>query len=202
MPDRRPAFSAEEQGDEAPPGPPAGSVVYARPLLDLPRTVTAAACAAAGLDVWADPHNADPAFARSRVRRRVLPILEQELGPGVAEALARSAALLRDDADALDALAIEVYEVVRDSTGGMDVESLIQHPRAVRTRVLRAWLLANGAPATDLTRSHVLAVDALATAWHGQGPLALPGGLRPYRDRGPSGRPVLLAGRGDPTSQP
>jgi tRNA(Ile)-lysidine synthase len=84
-------------------------VVYRRPLLGLDRAVTRAACAAEGLDVWDDPHNADPAYARSRVRHRVLPVLERELGPGVPAALARSADLLRDDADALDAWADRAY---------------------------------------------------------------------------------------------
>jgi tRNA(Ile)-lysidine synthase len=114
----------------------------------------------------------------------------------VAEALARSAALLRDDADALDALAAEVANAVVGDTRVIDVERLTAHPRAVRTRVLRTWLLAGGAPANDLTRGHVLGVDALATDWHGQGPLTLPGGLRAYRERGPSGRPVLRVGKG------
>jgi tRNA(Ile)-lysidine synthase len=195
MRDHRPAFAADGPAEEADGAldSRAIEVTFARPLLTVPRSATAAACAAAGLDVWADPHNADPAFARSRVRRRVLPVLEQELGPGIAEALARSADLLRDDADALDTLAADVAEAVRDEAGGIEVEGLVAHPRAVRTRVLRTWLIANGSPAGDLTRTHVLAVDALATGWHGQGPLALPGGTRVARERGASGRPVLRA---------
>ncbi len=199
MQERRHSFegdSEHDQGGAPASGASASAVTFARPLLDLPRSATVAACDAAGLDYWADPHNADAAFTRTRVRQRVLPVLEQELGPGVAEALARSAALLRDDADALDALAAAVTETVRDGAGGIDVEGLVAHPRAVRTRVLRTWLIANGSPANDLTRRHVLAVDALATDWHGQGPLALPGDVRASRDRGPSGRPVLRTQHG------
>ncbi|MHB8450889.1 MAG: tRNA lysidine(34) synthetase TilS, partial [Mycobacteriales bacterium] len=79
--------------------------VFRRPLLDLPRATTRAACAAAGLSPWQDPANTDPRFARARVRGHLLPVLEAELGPGVGAALARTADLLRDDADALDALA-------------------------------------------------------------------------------------------------
>jgi len=78
---------------------------YRRPLLDLERDRLAEACRAEGLDPWADPHNTDPAYARARVRHEALPALEQALGPGVAAALARTAALLRADADALDAIA-------------------------------------------------------------------------------------------------
>src|SRR4051812_20543659 len=95
---------ARGSGARALSGMPAERGLFRRPLLGLARDVTAKACAEAGLLPWADPHNEDPAFARVRVRSRVLPVLEAELGPGVAEALARSASQLRDDADALDAM--------------------------------------------------------------------------------------------------
>src|SRR3954470_4637270 len=75
---------------------------YRRPFLGVRRTETRAACRALDLEAWHDPHNADPAYARVRVRREVLPALEQALGPAIVESLARSAGLLRDDADALD----------------------------------------------------------------------------------------------------
>ncbi|WP_308207002.1 tRNA lysidine(34) synthetase TilS [Actinoallomurus rhizosphaericola] len=78
---------------------------YRRPLLDLDRDLVRRACLAMDLDPWEDPHNGDPAFARSRIRRDLLPLLEKELGPGMAAALARTARMLRDDADALDAWA-------------------------------------------------------------------------------------------------
>ncbi|GAA3122481.1 tRNA lysidine(34) synthetase TilS [Planomonospora alba] len=83
-------------------GMPARSGVYRRPLLGLGRATTVAACAALGLVPWEDPHNRDDRYTRVRVRRRLLPALEEELGPGVAEALALTALLCRDDADALD----------------------------------------------------------------------------------------------------
>ncbi len=85
---------------------------YRRPLLGLERATTRAACADLGFAVWDDPHNADPAFARVRVRTRVLPVLEAELGPGVAAALARTAELARDDADALDEWAATAYPTI------------------------------------------------------------------------------------------
>ena len=69
---------------------------YRRPLLGgPPRALVRRACADAGLVPWEDPHNADPAYARVRVRHAALPALEDALGPGVAAALARSAATLR-----------------------------------------------------------------------------------------------------------
>src|SRR4051812_21448576 len=76
-----------------------------RPLLGVRRTTTRQACADQGLPVWDDPWNADPAYTRARLRAEVLPLLEDVLGGGVAPALARTAALLREDLDALDALA-------------------------------------------------------------------------------------------------
>jgi len=133
--------------------------------------------------VWEDPHNADPAFARARVRDQVLPALEKSLGPGVPEALARTAALARDDADALDGWAATAYDSALAGPGVLAVDALAGLPRAVRTRVLRLAALAAGAPGTDLAAGHVAELDRLVTDWHGQGPLHLPGGVRAGRDR-------------------
>lgn len=143
-----------------------------RPLLDLPRATTHACCAELGLVPWSDPHNVDPAYARVRVRERVLPVLEAELGPGVAAALSRSAGLLRADADLLDKLAAQARPGV-ERDGGLDCAGLAGLPLALRTRVLRDWL--RGAGAHDVGADHVAAVDALVTAWRGQGAAHLPG---------------------------
>jgi tRNA(Ile)-lysidine synthase len=145
---------------------------YRRPLLELDRAVVRAA--AAGLDTWDDPHNVDPAFGRSRVRHGALPALEDALGPGVAAALARTASLLRADADALDAWAEQVYDDARGAEG-LDTLALAALPGAVRTRVLRRAALDVGSPAGDLSAGHVAEIDRLVTDWHGQGPLDLPG---------------------------
>lgn len=143
-----------------------------RPLLGLRRSVTVAACAALGLDPWDDPHNSDPGFARSRVRAEVLPALEAALGPGAVESLARTADLLRDDADALDEWASCLEPHRR-----LEVDSLLTLPAAVRRRVLRRAAIDAGAPAGALSAAHVTDLDRLLTSWHGQGPVALPGGL-------------------------
>ena len=86
-------------------GMPPRRGLFIRPLLGVRRSVTAAACAALGLSAWSDPHNADRRFARVRVRLDALPALEAALGPGVAEALARTADQLRDDAEVLEKIA-------------------------------------------------------------------------------------------------
>ncbi|WP_166352317.1 tRNA lysidine(34) synthetase TilS [Phytoactinopolyspora limicola] len=150
---------------------------YRRPLLRMAREVVRAAIPDE-VDPWEDPHNADPAFTRSRVRHQVLPILEKELGPGVAAALARTGELLRADADVLDELAHQVRIDVTRPGGGLDVGELAGLPRAVRWRVLRAAAIDAGCPPTDLTAAHIEAVDALVTAWRGQKGIDLPGAIR------------------------
>jgi tRNA(Ile)-lysidine synthase len=151
--------------------------VFRRPLLGLTRAQTEQACRAEQLDWWTDPHNSDRGFARVRVRESVLPTLERELGPGVAAALARTAAMAREDTDLLDALA-ESWQSEHD----LALEELAALPDAVRRRVLHRAILAAGAPSAEVTRDHVLAVDGLVTAWRGQKWIDLPGHLRAIRE--------------------
>ncbi|MGN6795928.1 MAG: tRNA lysidine(34) synthetase TilS [Streptosporangiaceae bacterium] len=165
-------------------GMPAASGRYLRPLLGLRRAQTVAACAAQGLDPWQDPQNADPAFARARVRQQILPQMEQLLGPGIAEALARTADGLRADAEALDALAAEAAKRLASADGGLEVTALAELPAAIRTRLLRRAAITAGAPAGSLSANHIAQLDALVTAWRGQGGTDLPGGLRCARRYG------------------
>jgi tRNA(Ile)-lysidine synthase TilS/MesJ len=130
---------------------------YRRPLLDLPRETVRQACAEAGLTPHEDPHNADPAFTRVAVRR-----LLAELD--VTAGLARSAALLREDADALDVLALPTD----------DVAALQQMLPALRARAVKRWAEERAGRAVG--KAHVDALRALVEDWHGQGPVALPGG--------------------------
>jgi tRNA(Ile)-lysidine synthase len=150
--------------------------VYRRPLLGIRRTQTRQACRDAGLLAWSDPQNADPRYARVRVRERVLPVLEAELGPGIAASLARTAEGLREDAEALDALVSDlVGKTVTPLEAGVavSVAGLAESPAALRHRVIRFVAAVNfGA---SLERSHTLAVARLLTDWHGQNALDLPG---------------------------
>jgi len=148
--------------------------LYRRPLLSLTRGQVRDTVS--DLAIYEDPHNSNPDFARVRVRHNVLPTLESDLGPGVARALARTADMLRDDADALDALAR--FEITRV---GDDVNLIGALPRAIRSRLIRQLAISNGCPINDLTRDHVLSIDALITNWHGQGALNLPGGVNVER---------------------
>lgn len=167
-------------------GMAASGALFRRPLLEIGRDVSRAACD--GLPVWDDPHNLDERFSRVRVRRSVLPVLESELGPGIAQALARTAAAAREAADAIDALAAAV-------PGELDVEVLSALPTAVRTTVIHRTAIAAGVPAGSLTNAHVRRIDALVTSWHGQGPVALPGGLAARRSYGRLGFERTDAGR-------
>ena len=155
---------------------------YRRPLLSITRAQTEAACEEAGMKFWRDPHNQSMEFTRVRVRENVLPMMEKEIGPGIADALVRSAKLLRDDADALDHLANEFFQGIDPSE--IEVSELARLPRAVRTRVLRRAIYALGAPAGSLTAEHIAPVEALISDWHGQGESSLPGGVKAMRISG------------------
>jgi tRNA(Ile)-lysidine synthase len=155
---------------------------YRRPLLGIRRAATTAACAELGLEPWHDPHNDDPRYARVRVRSQALPALEAALGPGVAEALARTAAQLREDADCLDAFAeSEQIRGAASDPAGLEVRWLAAMPAAIRTRVLRQAAISAGCPAGALTAGHIQQADELVTCWHGQRWADLPGGVRVRR---------------------
>jgi tRNA(Ile)-lysidine synthase len=137
---------------------------YSRPFLELSRATTRAACLEAGLTPWDDPHNEDPGFDRVRFR--------QLLAGLPSEGLARTAKLLREDADALDAMAVPLS----------DVPALLALPAALRSRSLKLW--AEQQCGRAVTSAHVDALRALVEDWHGQGPVALPGGGRVHREGG------------------
>ncbi len=210
---------ARGAGARALAGMPAQRGRFRRPLLGVARATLREACAALGLEPWDDPHNADPAYTRARVRHQALPALEEALGPGVAAALARSAAQLSADCDALDADrragsrgALSSARRPRDARGrqcraGGDGRMADVHVgrcwtgwrRRIRSRVLRQAALAAGCPAGSLAAGHIAALDALVTGWHGQRWADLPGVIRARRRYGKllfsKGRP---AGAGPP----
>lgn len=154
---------------------------FSRPLLDLTREQTRAACTAEGITWWEDPHNLDPRFVRSRIRHTVMPLLERELGPGVAEALARTADLARDDVQALDDLAARELGDLRDGAG-LDTARLETLDHALKTRVVRLAALEAGVIASELTRDHIEAVADLC--WGARDPrqIQLPGHVTAYRE--------------------
>jgi tRNA(Ile)-lysidine synthase len=158
---------------------------WCRPLLGVRRATTHAACRELGLTAWQDPHNSDHRFTRTRLRLEVLPLLEDVLGGGVAEALARTATALREDTELIDGLTAAALPEVKAGPG-LQVRALAALPDPVRRRVIRGWLLAGGA--IGLTDKQIRGVDALVTAWRGQGGVAVGSALRGER---------LIAGRHD-----
>jgi tRNA(Ile)-lysidine synthase len=187
---------------------------WLRPLLGLRRADTAAACRAQNLPVWDDPHNADSRFTRVRLRDEVLPLLEDVLAGGVAEALARTAAQLRDDGEALDAAARELLgraavdactdDACTDAELGVPERTTRASEAGLATGVFATGVLAAdvlaAAPAavrrrvlrvwlmaagvTGLTDLHLRAADDLVGRWRGQGAVALPQRLELVREHG------------------
>ncbi|HWV26902.1 MAG TPA: tRNA lysidine(34) synthetase TilS [Aeromicrobium sp.] len=150
--------------------------VFRRPLLGLTRADTQHICRLHDLTWWEDPHNSDPRFRRSRLRSQVLPLLEDVLGGGVVQALARTADLVRADVDLLDSLA-----AATDSTSVPELAAL--HP-ALRSRVLRSAALRAGAAADELAAHHIAELDRLVTDFRGQVRVELPGGVSAHRSDG------------------
>ena len=151
--------------------------IYIRPLLAITREETEAACKEWGLSFWSDPHNLNTEFTRVKVRREVIPYLEEHLDPGISKALVRTAALLRDDADALDLWA-------KEESTDLQCERLAGLPRAIRSRIIRQAAFAAGATPGKLTYEQVGAIDALICAWKGQGEVSLAGGVKVERISG------------------
>ena len=155
-------------------GMPAVDGMVRRPFLGLRRADTERICTASDLPWWTDPHNADRGFRRNRLRHEVMPLLEDVLDGGVAEALARTADQLRADTSLLDELAAEVADPC-------DVPLLAGLPSALRSRVLRRAALEAGADASQLAAVHVGELDRLITDWHGQDRVELPGRISASR---------------------
>ena len=153
---------------------------YRRPLLDVSRDDTVTACQVEGIEFWTDPHNADPAYTRARVRQRVIPVLEDELGPGVVETLARTADQLRRDMEALDRLADEAHAGTGGSDG-LDLTRLAALDPAIASRVLRLAALDAGAAGGELFQVHVEALVRLAGG-EVAGEVQLPGSVSAFRE--------------------
>lgn len=205
-------------------GMPASRDQLVRPLLDLTRQDTEAICRWAGIRWWQDPANADPGYLRSRIRTRVMPLLEDPvagIGPGFAAALARSAEIAAEDADALEQWSRHEYDRLADTsrwgsaTGPgrhaepaapgrgishitLPLEDLAALPVAVRLRVIGLAVVSAGGERPS--RERVLAVERLvanrSVGGGSAGPVELPGGVTARRHRGTGcARLVLDAGR-------
>ena len=158
------------------------SGIFIRPLLGINRVTTEAACLESKIDFWVDPHNSNEDFTRVRVRENILPLLESEIGPGITDALARSAKILREDATALDEWAERIFAQLDPSN--IEISVLADLPIAIRSRLFRKAIYALGAPAGSIWAAHIEPVEAFVSDWRGQGHTALPGGVKVSRISG------------------
>lgn len=155
--------------------------IYRRPFLTVSREEVLMACAEAQITYWSDPHNDDERFTRVKIRKQVIPFLESEMGPGIKEALARSARIFREDSDALDTLTDEIFATIADPSS-IEIALLEPLPSAVRKRVIRRALARLGA--SRVTAEQLGWVDALISQWRGQKEVALPAGVTARRESG------------------
>lgn len=158
-------------------GMPESDGAFHRPLLGISRDTLRQALSDAGVEWWEDPHNTDERFTRSRVRERVMPLLEEELGPGVADSLARTAALFRRDSEALDALAARECDAVVDATTPgvrtVKVSQLLDNDHAISSRMIRVMVM--GVGGSPPTFAQMKQVETVLWRWKGQSSIDLSG---------------------------
>ena len=151
----------------------APGIELVRPLLGVSRAATEAYCRAHGLEWIDDPHNADPARTRARIRALWPRLLE--LNPRLEEALAGAAELFAEEDELLNALAQRGANL---------------HPALQR----RAVLLAANDAGLRPERRHLEAILRLLE--RGEGALDIPGGravVKFERRRPPHPRPTEVA---------
>jgi tRNA(Ile)-lysidine synthase len=165
-------------GPRALAGMPRRNGVFRRPFLGLRREIVRSAFPE--FTTWDDPHNFDRRFRRSLVRHEVLPAITESLGDAVIESLARSAALVRAETDAVDAWAevlVEQHICRIGRTLAIPCEPLQPVPQAVLARVMIEMSQRAGARRPSMSVVHVTALTDLVLRWRGQGPVDLPGGV-------------------------
>ena len=154
-----------------------------RPLLDLSRQTLRDSLSFYGVTPHDDVHNRDPRFLRSHIRHEVMPMLRDVLGADIESALAQTAALAGEDANALDDAAAALYQSC--VVGSELVYSAFGlHPAAVTKRVVRLWLIERGVSAAGLGRVHIEAVHRLATDRTISGPVKVVGGVEVFKASG------------------
>jgi len=118
---------------------PRTEVRVIRPLLDLGRADTVAYCEARGIRWLTDVTNADPRFARNRVRGHLLPVL-RTYNPSVDKALIRMAETMRDEDSWLHAIASgRLHRLLRaaDDGAALDIAGWRRQPLPLQRRMVR-----------------------------------------------------------------
>ncbi len=140
-----------------------------RPLLDVSRAELRAYLEASG-EAWTeDESNADLGNPRNRIRHRVIPELDRAAGAPTSPAIARAAALAREDADWLDGLAREQMAAAATGDEGgpaLDAAALAGMPRPLARRVLLETIRQH-VGGREIGLEHVESVLALLGGLHG-----------------------------------
>jgi tRNA(Ile)-lysidine synthase len=124
-----------------------------------------------------DPSNDDILYLRNRLRHRVIPAIEAELGRGALDHLPALASAWREEEAYLQSEAGRYAEFVMVGSAAsprLDVRALRAVPAALRSRIVRAWLAERtGRPATSFSRAESAAILALAETPAGTRRIAL-----------------------------
>lgn len=115
-----------------------------RPLLSITRLELRQYLSETGQEFREDATNADPEFTRNRLRHRVLPFLEDQMGRPVAPSLRRFAEILRAEDEYLDELTEEVGLAGEDLT--LNVYAVNALPLALQRRTMKKWLARQKVP--------------------------------------------------------
>lgn len=116
-----------------------------RPLLAVTRRDIETFLKERGVEWRDDATNRDPRFLRNRVRHELLPLLARHYNPGIREALLRTADVLAAEDEWMDELAVEALDACLKGEA-LDGARLAAHPLAARRRIIRSWLIRQGAP--------------------------------------------------------
>lgn len=148
-----------------------------RPLLQFTRARTGAYCLEGGLEWREDESNELDAYVRSRIRSRLVPAL-QEVHPAAEENVLALAAVLRDEADVLDAIVDELL------AGANEIELTRLRELAPALQRLVVQRLADGAAGRPAPGTARRSAEIAALSEHGAGALDLPHGVRAVTERG------------------
>jgi tRNA(Ile)-lysidine synthetase-like protein len=148
----------------------------ARPLLGISRAELRQSCIDQDVEFWDDPHNLDERFLRIKVRN-LSQQLEQTLGPGFNQALAKTASSAAQAADLIARLAENLVDAALLRSSAKQASYSVSELAAADLVLLNQALhtICQRAGARNISRVQIEEVASLITNWHGQKPLSLAG---------------------------
>ncbi len=168
------------------------TIKLVRPLLWARRSETEDYCRHRKIQFLSDEMNDDESFARVKVRKQLLPLM-QSFNNRIVEAISRTASQLREDGAVLvtdsDALLQRAAVFNEEGNDGettppkLDVKVLAEAPPALRRRALRQWLSNARGSTRRLEMVHLSAVEKLLEGNAGGRVAELPSGGRVRRKR-------------------